>query len=166
MTTSAGFDGGNRRRITLERTYRATLDTVWDLWTTKAGIESWWGPPGFSVTVRHLDLKVDGSLLTTMTATGPDQIEFMTQAGMPLATDSSITYTEVEPNRRLSYVTPADFIPDMAPYDVATTVSLEFHPDGVHMVLTFDAMHDDQWTERAMMGHEGQLAKLESVLSD
>jgi uncharacterized protein YndB with AHSA1/START domain len=148
----------------MERTYRATPDEVWDLWTTKAGIESWWGPDGFSVTVRHLDLRADGELHYTMTATAPEQIEFMNKAGMPMATDSSITYTEVEPKRRLSYVMTADFVPDTPPYDVATTVSLDPHPDGVRMTLTFDAMHDEQWTERAVMGHEGELAKLERVL--
>ena len=39
------------RRLTLERTYRAPLEKVWELWTTKAGIESWWGPDGFTVEV-------------------------------------------------------------------------------------------------------------------
>ena len=30
------------RRISLERTYKASIDDVWDLWTTKEGLESWW----------------------------------------------------------------------------------------------------------------------------
>jgi uncharacterized protein YndB with AHSA1/START domain len=30
-----------RRQITLERIYRADGQDVWDLWTTKEGIESW-----------------------------------------------------------------------------------------------------------------------------
>jgi uncharacterized protein YndB with AHSA1/START domain len=44
---------GSRKRITLERLYRAELQDVWDLWTTKDGIESWWGPGGFTVVVRN-----------------------------------------------------------------------------------------------------------------
>ena len=35
----------------------------------------------------------------------------------------------------------------------------------IWMVLTFDAMHDEDWTERMRMGHEGQLAKLEAVIA-
>jgi hypothetical protein len=31
-------------------------------------------------------------------------------------------------------------------------------------VLTFDAMHDDEWTKRAVMGHESELDKLAKVL--
>ena len=48
-TTTTTVSDGPRRRVRLERTYDATLDDVWDLWTTKEGIESWWGPPGFKV---------------------------------------------------------------------------------------------------------------------
>jgi uncharacterized protein YndB with AHSA1/START domain len=33
-----------KRKITLERTYPSPIEDVWDLWTTKDGIESWWAP--------------------------------------------------------------------------------------------------------------------------
>src|SRR5436305_8401291 len=33
----------------LERTYAATPEEIWELWTTAAGIESWWAPDGFVV---------------------------------------------------------------------------------------------------------------------
>jgi hypothetical protein len=32
------------------------------------------------------------------------------------------------------------------------------------MVLTFDAMHDEQWTQRAVMGRESELGKLAKAL--
>lgn len=41
-----------KKTITLERTYRAPIADVWEMWTTKEGIESWWGPDGFAVTVQ------------------------------------------------------------------------------------------------------------------
>src|SRR6187549_1752661 len=44
-----------RQRITLERTYKTSLPELWDLWTTKHGIESWWGPEGFRVEVERID---------------------------------------------------------------------------------------------------------------
>jgi uncharacterized protein YndB with AHSA1/START domain len=154
-----------RRRLTIERTYRASLDEVWALWTTKAGIESWWGPAGFDVTVRDIDLRPGGALLYTMTATRPGEVAFMKQAGMPLATDAKVTYVAVEPPRRLAYTTLTDFVPGVAPYDVETVVELEAVGGEARMVLTFDAMHDDVWTERARAGHESQLSKLDAVLA-
>src|ERR1700694_3763995 len=81
-----------KHRITLERTYEASLEDVWDLWTTKEGIESWWGPEGFTVKVRKLDLRPGGALEYAMIATGPNQIEFMKRAGMPLTTEARVTF--------------------------------------------------------------------------
>jgi uncharacterized protein YndB with AHSA1/START domain len=154
----------NRKRITLERLYQATLQDVWDLWTTKDGIESWWGPGGFAVTVRRLDLRPGGELLYSMTAIASPQIEFMKKRGMPLTQELRITYTEVVPLRRLAYVHLADFIPGVEPYDVATIVELQPAAHDVRLTLTFDAMHSDEWTERAVMGWNVELGKAETVL--
>ena len=37
--------------IRIERTFATTPERLWDLWTTKEGIESWWAPDGFTVEV-------------------------------------------------------------------------------------------------------------------
>lgn len=153
-----------KRRITLERSYEAPIEDVWDLWTTKEGIESWWGPDGFEVKVRSLDLRPGGKLHYAMIATAAPQIAFMKNAGMPLITEAQITYTEVAAQERLSYLHKADFIPGVEPYDVEMTVEL-FQSEGrVRMVLTFDAMHDETWTQRAVAGWESELEKLAKVI--
>ena len=153
-----------KKRITLERLYRAEIEDVWELWTTKEGIESWWGPGGFAVTVSKLDLRPGGELLYAMTAVDPPQVAFMKKAGMPLTTECRITITEVVAPRRLAYVHLADFIPGIEPYDVDTLVELYPTSDGVRMVMTFDAMHNDEWSERAKMGWEAEFGKLEVAL--
>ncbi len=162
--TETGTSPAARRRITIERTYQAPIEDLWDLWTTKEGIESWWGPEGFVVKVRKLDLRPGGELQYAMIATGAEQIEFMKKAGMPLTTECRATYTEVAPPRRLAYEHLADFIPGVQPYVVATVVELHPSAQGVRMVLTFDAMHDEQWTQRAVTGRESELGKLAKVL--
>ena len=153
------------RRITLERVYRADVQDVWDLWTTKDGIESWWGPGGFAVTVRKMDLRPGGELLYAMTAIDPPQIAFMKKAGMPLTQELRITYTEVVPLRRLAYVHLTDFIPGVEPYDVATVVDFQREAEDVRLILSFDAMHSDEWTERAVMGWTSELGKLDAVIA-
>jgi uncharacterized protein YndB with AHSA1/START domain len=154
-----------RAQFSIERTYAASIDESWALWTTKAGIECWWGPEGFDVTVTSLDLRPGGELVYLMTATAPEQVAFMKQAGMPLSTECTVTYTEVSPPGRLAYKTLADFVPDVAPYEVATVVELRATADGVKLTITFDAMHDELWTERARAGHESQLRKLDALLA-
>ena len=83
---------------------------------------------------------------------------------MALTTEGRVTYTEVVPPQRLAYLHLADFIPGVEPYDVATVVELHPGAQGVRMILSFDPMHDEQWTRRAVMGWESQLDKLAKVL--
>jgi len=155
-----------RAQFSIERSYAgATIDEAWALWTTKAGIESWWGPEGFQVTVLSLDLQPGGELVYLMTATAPEQIEFMKRAGMPTSTECRVSYTAVSPPDRLAYTTLADFIPDMTPYKVATAVDLQATAEGVKIKITFDAMHDDIWTERARAGYESELRKLDLLMT-
>jgi uncharacterized protein YndB with AHSA1/START domain len=160
-------DSSERRsQFKIERRYKgATLDEVWALWTTSSGVESWWGPEGFQVVVTAMDLKPGGELVYTMTATAPEQIAFMQQAGMPISTECRLTYTTVSAPHRLGYSTSADFIPGVEPYEVGTLVELMEIEGGVKLEITFDAMHDDVWTERARAGHESQTRKLDGLLS-
>ena len=153
-----------RRKVSIERTFNAAIEEVWELWTTKDGIESWWGPDGFEVKVRKLDVRPGGELRYDMSAIAPDQIEFLKKAGMSLTTPSFVTYTEVVPRKRIAFTQLADFIPNVTPYKVAMAVDFDTSPQGVRMVLTLDAMHDEYWTKMAVMGWENELDKLAKLL--
>ena len=115
--------------------------------------------------VRRLDFRLGGELLYAMTATAPEQIEFLKKAGMPLTTESLVRYTDVVPFKRLAFRQMADFIPGVKPYEVGTTVELETTSQGVRLILTLDAMHDEHWTRLAVMGWENELGKLAKVLA-
>jgi uncharacterized protein YndB with AHSA1/START domain len=155
-----------KKTITLERTFEAALEDVWTLWTTKEGLESWWGPEGFTTAVRKIDVRVGGEMLYAMTATAPQQIAFMEKAGLTLTTEQRVTYDTVVPQRRLAYTNRADFIPGVAPYDVATLVDLHPNAQSVRMVVTIDAMHDEPWTKMAVLGWESQLGRLVKLLAE
>jgi uncharacterized protein YndB with AHSA1/START domain len=152
-----------RAQFSIRREYVGSIEDVWALWTTKSGIESWWGPEGFDVAVASLDLRSGGQLVYLMTAVAPEQVAFMKAAGMPLTSECKVTYTDVSPMSRLAYKTLADFVPGVTPYEVGTVVALKQVADRVQLVITFDAMHDDVWTQRARAGHESQLRKLDAL---
>jgi uncharacterized protein YndB with AHSA1/START domain len=162
---NAAMSSGSRRKVTLERSFASSIEEIWDLWTTKEGIDSWWGPDGFAVKVVRLDLRPGGELLYTMTAIASDQIEFLKKAGMSLIQEVRATCTDVVPPNRLAYTTRVDFVPGVAPYDAATVVELYSSADGVRLVLTLDAMHDAQMTQLAVMGWESELGKLGRLLA-
>ena len=153
------------RKIVIERTYAASIEDVWELWTTKEGIESWWGPGGFSVKVHELDLRAGGEMRYAMAAVDPAQVQFMKQAGMPLTTEAKLTYTAIVPGKSIAYTHRADFIPGVEPYDVRNKVEFFAEGGNVRMVLTLDPMHSDEWTQRAVMGMESQLGKLARVIA-
>ena len=153
-------------RFTMTRRYRATLADLWALWTTAKGIESWWGPPGFAVTVQDIDLRVGGKLHYTMTAHQAEMVAYMKANGMATATACEIVYSEVSPLKRLAYENLVDFVPGVAPYFTALAVDFSAHGDAAEMRLTFQRMHDADWDARQRMGWEQELGKLTAILGE
>jgi uncharacterized protein YndB with AHSA1/START domain len=155
--------------VTIERTLAAPVEKVWKLWTTKDGLEKWWGPEGFSAEVCVLDVRVGGRFEIVMTAVLPEIVAHLKSLGIPASSTAKGTYTEIEPNRRLVYDNAIDFLPGVVPYTTTTRVELTAVPGGTRLVVENDAMHDAHWTEMAKQGWESQLGKLEKearVMSD
>lgn len=152
--------------IVIERVYAASPEEVWEMWTTKEGIEAWWGPEGFAVTVRAIDVRPGGQLDYAMSAVAPEMRAFMAQSGMPATTEHHVTYTEVDPPRVLAYRHPVDFVPGVTAYDVTTRIELAPHPGGkTALRLVTDRLHDDTWTGRTQAGWESELGKLDRALA-
>jgi len=154
----------NSKTIRIERTYPASAQEVWRLWTTSDGIESWWAPDGFKCDVRKLDLRVGGELVYALTATGHEQVEFMKGAGMPLTTEARKTFTEVLAPQRIAYRSLIDFVPGIDPYHELTVVDLTPGSDSVRVVMTMEPLHEEVWTQRLVMGRENELNNLALVI--
>src|SRR5256885_13123447 len=148
------------KMIRIERTYPTSAEEVWRLWTTSDGIESWWAPDGFKCDVRKLDLRAGGDLVYALTATGPEQVEFMKGAGMPLTTEARKTFTDVVPSKRIAYRSLIDFVPGVDPYQELTVVDLAPSGDSVAVVMTMEPLHDEVWTQRLVMGRENEIGNL------
>src|SRR5688572_19452221 len=112
------------------------------------------------VKVHTIDLRPGDELAYAMICVDAEQIEFMKKANIPLSTEHRVTYSEITLHEHLVFRQKANFIPGVDPYDVETMV--EFHPSakGVKLLLTIDAMHDEHWTQMAVMGWESELDKL------
>ena len=150
-----------RPKVVIERTYRATVGELWELWTTKQGFESWWGPDGFRVEVHTLEARVGGTLHYDMIADSPMMIAAMKQMGRPASTEARATFTAIRPHDRLAITSVIDFLPGVIPYE--STIVAEFFPSGetVRMVVTLDPMHDEEFTKMATQGFASQLSKLD-----
>ena len=153
-----------RKKITLERTFRATERELWEPWTTKEGLESWWGPEGFATKIRRLEISPGGKFEYEMTATGPEQVEALKKASLPLTSRAHGSYKEIKAPKRLLYKTLVDFIPGVTPYEIATLVEFQIVPGGTRLTVIQDAMHDEGWTKMAEMGLKSSLDKLEKLM--
>jgi uncharacterized protein YndB with AHSA1/START domain len=107
---------GGAAKVVVERTYKARIEDIWDLWTTRAGFESWWGPEGFRAAVHELDARVGGALRYDMIADSPEAIAAMKQMGQPTSHSTRSTFTEFRPRERLVLTSVVDFLPGVAPY--------------------------------------------------
>jgi uncharacterized protein YndB with AHSA1/START domain len=148
-------------KIIIERTYRTTIENVWDLWTTKDGFESWWGPQGFRADVHELDARVGGALRYDMVAGTPEMIAAMKQVGRPPSHETRSRFTELEPRSRLVLTNVIDFLPGVAAYESNIAVDFSVSGGSVRMVVTLDAMHSDEFTKMQKEGFTSQLTKLD-----
>jgi uncharacterized protein YndB with AHSA1/START domain len=150
-----------RPKVVIERTYRARVEELWELWTTKQGFEPWWGPEGFRVEVHVLEARVDGRLHYDMIADTPEMIEVMKQRGRPSSHATRARFSEIKPHERLAITHVIDFLPGVEPYE--SSIVVEFFPSGesVRMVITLDPMHNEEFTKMQTMGFTSQLTKLD-----
>lgn len=151
--------------IQFDRTYDATLEDLWELWTTKEGFESWWGPEGFRVEVHELDARVGGTLFYDMIASGAEQIAYMKAANMPLSHETRGTFSEVEPLKRLTLRHLIDFVPGLEPYENFMRVEFTQTAAGARMVISIDPHATEDWTKAATGGMASQLTKVPAVLA-
>jgi uncharacterized protein YndB with AHSA1/START domain len=148
--------------VVVERTYEARVEEIWDLWTTREGFESWWGPVGFRVEVQAIEPRVGGALRYKMIADTPEMIAEMKRHGQAVSHDTQGTFTVVEPGRRLTIVHVIDFVPGVPPYESTMTVDLFAEQGRVRMVVTLSKMHDDTFTRMQREGFESQVSKLDA----
>jgi uncharacterized protein YndB with AHSA1/START domain len=148
-------------KVVIERTYRASIEEVWALWTTKEGFESWWGPQGFRADVQELDARVGGALRYEMIADSPEMIAAMKEMGQPTSHATRSRFTELERHARLVLTNVIDFLPGVPAYE--SDIAVEFISAGgsVRMVVTLDAMHSDEFTKMQKEGFTSQLTKLD-----
>ena len=149
------------KNLVVERTYRATVQELWELWTTKDGFESWWGPEGFRVEVQEIDARLGGTLRYDMIADAPEMVAAMKKMGQPLSHETRGTFSQLEPHRRLTLTHLIDFLPGVKPYE--STMVMELFPSGgnVRMVVHLSAMHDAEMTRMQLEGFTSQIGKLD-----
>jgi|SoiMethySBSTD1v2_1073268.scaffolds.fasta_scaffold1310265_2 uncharacterized protein YndB with AHSA1/START domain len=125
--------------LVVERTFDASVELVWRMWTDPEHFAAWYGPTGASIPVAKLDVRVGGARLVCMEAPtpgGPMQMWF-TGEHLEVAENERLVYTEAICDEDGKVLDPAAMgMPDGHP--TTTEVRVELHDDGgrTRMVLT------------------------------
>jgi uncharacterized protein YndB with AHSA1/START domain len=89
----------------------AQVEKLWELWTTKEGFESWWGPEGFRAQVHAIEARRGGALGYDMIAGTPEMVEAMKQMGRPPSHGTRGIFSEFRPYEHLTLTHVIDFLP-------------------------------------------------------
>jgi uncharacterized protein YndB with AHSA1/START domain len=160
MSNTKKTRGGSK--IMIERTYEARIEDVWDLWTTKEGFESWWGPVGFRVEVQTIEPRAGGALHYDMIADTPEMIAAMKEMGQLASHATHSSFTEVKRHERLVLTNIIDFIVGVETYESVVAVDFSTQGSTVRMVVALDEMHSAEFTKMQEEGFTSQLTKLDA----
>ena len=155
--------GGDKLRF--ERVYRASVEDVWALWTTREGLEEWFAPEGMRLDVSAFEFRVDGPFDHVMTAEGEEEIAFMAKLNRPPATWVSARFIEIVPHRRLRIRFDIDFVPGVDAYPYDMLVELYTEAGHIRMVLTGDRHPDPEMNHGAMLGYTSQLERFDRAVA-
>lgn len=142
--------------FTIERAFRAPVEKVWRMWTTREGLETWFVPDGFVSTVEALDVRVGGRFAIRMRSAEHDLVNHG-------------TYTVVQPHRELAWAWRFDIFlqPGESPYDVPIRVSLAPTPEGgTRMVFAQGPLASPEHTEGSRQGVLSNFEKMAKALGE
>lgn len=111
------------RTLTIEKSFDAPLQQVWDAWTKSEHILKWWAPNGMDIKVIKHEFKVGGKWKYAMPM--PDGKEFISEG----------TYKEIVELKKI--VSSADFRPMTEGVELHTF----FEAEGVKTKFTFSVVH-------------------------
>ena len=111
------------RTLTIEKTFNAPIQVVWDAWTQSEHIVKWWAPSGMNIKVIQHEFKVGRKWKYSMLM--PDGNEFISEG----------TYKEIEELKKI--ITSADFKPMTENVELQTY----FEAIGDKTKFTFSVIH-------------------------
>jgi uncharacterized protein YndB with AHSA1/START domain len=108
----------SQHAVVIERIFDAPVDLIWQMWTDPEHFKAWYGPPGATIPVANMDVRVGGNRVVCMEMPAP---------GGPMQMWFAGEYHDVVEGQRLVYT---EFVSDeqgnrLSPTDLATG---EGHP--------------------------------------
>ncbi len=128
---------GSENAVVIERTFDASVDLIWQMWTQPEDFKKWYGPQGFTVPVADMDLQVGGKRLICMASPDGSMKMWTTGEFTEIAPVERLSYTESPADEDGNVVSPAAMgMPEGYPAKTEVTVLLEDVGGRTKMVMT------------------------------
>lgn len=131
--------------VTIERTFDAPVDLIWQMWTNPEHFAAWYGPAGATIPVATMDVRVGGTRLICMEVTtpnGPMQMWF-TGEYLEVIENKRLIYTDSMSNPNGEVIAPSDMGMPAGHTTTEVRVELEDVGGGTRMVITHVGIPDD-----------------------
>jgi uncharacterized protein YndB with AHSA1/START domain len=155
-------------RFQIEQSLAAPVDAVWELWTTRAGLERWWGSEQFVTSVRGLDPRAEGKIEIELryrpAVEDPRRIAEFEAAGVPTSIMQRGAFIDVVPGAFLAFVLWVDAGPRAPPSQITMRVELSARRGGTRLLLSAEGPSNAHWTALAEANLRGQLERLAAAL--
>jgi len=129
--------------VVIERTFEASVDLIWQMWTQPEHFKKWYGPKGFTIPVAEMDVRVGGKRLVCMEMQRPDGNMKMWTTGIhtTVIPNEHLGYTESMADEKGNVVSPSAMgMPEGYPAATEVTVLLEDLGGRTKMVMTHAGM--------------------------
>lgn len=157
MNTSNDAGATSERELVVTRILDAPRELVFKAWTDPQHLVHWWGPKGFTITVREIDVRQGG--VWRFILHGPDGTDH----------ENKITYIEIVEPERLIYIHGGETADESEQF----RVTVAFADQGgrttltIRMVFASTAARDKAINEiGAIAGANQTLDRLEAQLAE
>jgi uncharacterized protein YndB with AHSA1/START domain len=149
--------------IVIERTFDATIDLIWQMWTDPEHFQNWYGPTGFSVPIAEMDVRLGGKRLICMSSPDGSMKMWTTGEYKEVVQNKRLVYTDSPSDENGNLVSPAAMgMPAGYPMTTEVTVQLEDLGGRTKMVMTHTGVPVDSG---ANAGWEQAFDKLADLIT-
>jgi uncharacterized protein YndB with AHSA1/START domain len=139
-------NNGSQDSVTIERSFDAPVDLIWQMWTDPEHFKAWYGPNGATIPVAKMDVCVGGTRLLCMEMQTPDGPMQMWFAGeyREVVENERLVYTEFMSDENGNVLSPAAMgMPEGHPMTTEVRVELEDVSGRRNLVMTHSGFPSD-----------------------
>ena len=137
---------GSQDAVTIDRSFSAPVELIWQMWTDPEHFAAWYGPDGATIPIAKMDVRVGGTRLVCMevqTPAGPMRMWF-TGEYREVIENQRLVYTESMSDENGNVLSPDELgMPAGHPITTEVRVELEEVGDRTKMVMTHAGVPGD-----------------------